>query len=344
MLVFWIILVLALIYALPGLIAAARRHPRQRQIWLLDIGLGFTIFGWVMALGQAIKMPQETRRVRYSYAEDGLDRRPRRSLSELPINSDLFLAIGCIAIIALLLSLAWQRVSPAIMAQFGATQASAASHGWTYASDTVQSSRFARIDSDANSPARATLTIRGAGHDVDAALTISGQFNCSAASNGTVVVQFDQQQAQFVHCAPRPANAGIAQGGQDNLYIADPQTFVAGLATAHTVSIQAEIAGQGLKTMTFSPQGLDLAALDAPATDGQTAAVVPAAIQVTANQAPAVKIAQSETTPVIAAAPAKAAVAAPVIKTTAVKISRPHKDYVVRKPEPEPARYRSWHE
>ncbi len=344
MLVFWIILVLALVYALPGLIAAARRHPRQRQIWLLDIGLGFTIFGWVMAFGQALKMPQETRRVRYSYAEDGLDRRPRRSLSELPINSDLFLAIGCIAILALVLSLAWQRVAPAILSQFGITQASAASHGWTYAANTVQSGRVARLESDPNSPMPATLTIQNSGQDVAVAVSISGQFNCSAAANGTVVVQFDQQQTQFVHCTVRPADAkDVGQAGQDSLYLADAPTFVAGLAAAQRVTLQAEVAGQGVKTLTFNPQGLDLASLNA--SDGQ-AAVVPAAIQQAGGQqtaAPAVKIAQGETAPILPA-PVKTVATAPVIKTVAVKVNHPHKEYVVRKPEAEPSHYHSWHE
>jgi hypothetical protein len=46
---FLIILVLAL-YFLPGIIASARSHHNALAIWVLNLFLGWTALGWIVAL------------------------------------------------------------------------------------------------------------------------------------------------------------------------------------------------------------------------------------------------------------------------------------------------------
>jgi hypothetical protein len=38
------------VYVAPGVIASVRRHPNVIQIWILTIMLGWTFFGWVLAV------------------------------------------------------------------------------------------------------------------------------------------------------------------------------------------------------------------------------------------------------------------------------------------------------
>jgi hypothetical protein len=38
------------LYVAPGVIASVRRHPNVIQIWILTIMLGWTFFGWVLAV------------------------------------------------------------------------------------------------------------------------------------------------------------------------------------------------------------------------------------------------------------------------------------------------------
>lgn len=43
------------IYCLPGIIAARRGHPDQQSIAAINVFLGWTLLGWVVALAWALK-------------------------------------------------------------------------------------------------------------------------------------------------------------------------------------------------------------------------------------------------------------------------------------------------
>lgn len=45
-------------YFLPGIIASIRGHRQQAAIWLIDILLGWTFIGWVVALVWACTTPE----------------------------------------------------------------------------------------------------------------------------------------------------------------------------------------------------------------------------------------------------------------------------------------------
>lgn len=48
------VILFAVVYLLPGIIASSRRHRNATAIWVLDIFLGWTFFGWVVALVWAV--------------------------------------------------------------------------------------------------------------------------------------------------------------------------------------------------------------------------------------------------------------------------------------------------
>lgn len=49
-----VMLVLAFIYFLPGIVSTLRGHPNTLAIWVLNIFLGWTFVGWVIALVWAV--------------------------------------------------------------------------------------------------------------------------------------------------------------------------------------------------------------------------------------------------------------------------------------------------
>lgn len=49
-----VFLVLAFIYFLPGIVATLRGHPNALAIWVLNVFLGWTFIGWVIALVWAV--------------------------------------------------------------------------------------------------------------------------------------------------------------------------------------------------------------------------------------------------------------------------------------------------
>lgn len=48
--IMWILVPCTLFYILPGAIATTRKHPNSMAIWLVNIFLGWSIIGWVVAL------------------------------------------------------------------------------------------------------------------------------------------------------------------------------------------------------------------------------------------------------------------------------------------------------
>ena len=45
-----LLLILAALYFLPGVVASYRNHPSMGGIWILNIFLGWTALGWLIAL------------------------------------------------------------------------------------------------------------------------------------------------------------------------------------------------------------------------------------------------------------------------------------------------------
>ena len=53
-------LAIVLVYLAPSIIAQKYRHPKQPVILMLNVALGWTIIGWIVALIWALKArPQE---------------------------------------------------------------------------------------------------------------------------------------------------------------------------------------------------------------------------------------------------------------------------------------------
>jgi hypothetical protein len=48
------ILLFALVYLLPAMIATLRAHPQVVPIWVVTVFLGWTLLGWVGALAWAV--------------------------------------------------------------------------------------------------------------------------------------------------------------------------------------------------------------------------------------------------------------------------------------------------
>jgi len=293
MLVFLIILLCAVLYAVPGLIATGRQHPQAWRIWLVDIFLGFTIVGWLWSLREALRpdaVPYRKVYYRYSYY-GGETRKKRFDLRQLPFG-DVGMALVGLAVVALAGTFGWQYFAP----QPGTAEAAADNppHGWNYTLDdgAVHVSTLLSNDLDATGDSLpAALVVRNGPGAPSAALRIDGQFTCSAATNGTVTAQFDGR-TETLHCAPRPASlSDAAAPGQDLLFIADPETFIARARRARSLVVTAGVLGRGMKHAHFSPQGLDVAMAGLPeAASAPVArpaeAEAPAVIQPVAATAP----------------------------------------------------------
>jgi hypothetical protein len=141
----------------------------------------------------------------------------------------------------------------------------------------------------------AALVLRSGPGEPSAAIRIDGQFTCSAAANGTIGAQFDGGPMQALHCAPRPVDIpNLGAAGQDMLFLADAEAFIARARTARSLVLTAGVLGQGVKHAHFSPRGLDLAmaglpeeaAVAAGPTARPAAAEAPAVVQPVAASAP----------------------------------------------------------
>jgi len=51
-------LLLATVYLLPSLLAWRRSHPWRQKILYANVLVGWTIVGWIVCMGLALKMPQ----------------------------------------------------------------------------------------------------------------------------------------------------------------------------------------------------------------------------------------------------------------------------------------------
>ena len=54
------LILFTLLYLLPAIVAYSRRHQNALNISLLNVFLGFTVVGWVIALSWANKNPSNT--------------------------------------------------------------------------------------------------------------------------------------------------------------------------------------------------------------------------------------------------------------------------------------------
>ncbi len=322
MLVFLIILLCGTLYTVPGLIALARRHSAWQRVWLVDVLFGFTVVGWLWALRDALRrdaVPGHKAYYRYSYYGEET-RKTRFHLHQLPGTGDVGLAVGGLAVVALVGTLAWPYLAPKPATAIAAAAAAVSTpQRWTYSQEgddrgAVRVSTLMSDDADAaEDRIPAALIVRQGPGGVSAAIRIDGQFTCSAASGGMIAAQFDGGKVESLACARRPDDEPqLTASGEDTLFIADPEAFVARVRSAHSLVLSADVLNEGVRHVQFSPQGLD------PALAGLTA--IPAA---TARAAT-----------VEAAEPAATEGEARPVLATLHKPSRPA----------HPARYKSWHE
>jgi len=274
MLVFLIILLCATVYVVPGLIALARRHTGWKRVWLVNILLGFTVVGWLWALRDALRRDAvRSHKVFYRYSYYGEETHKKRfDLRQLPGAGDVGMALGALAVVAFLGTLGWQRVAPGgSLAIAAAATTAPALQGWTYSQDTtnqgsVHISTLMSDDSDETAGyLPAALILRSSAGGVSAALKVDGQFTCSAAAGGTFTVRFDDAAPERLNCAPRPADDQlVTSSGQDMMFIADPESFIARANKARKLTVSADLLGQGARTLRFSPQGLNIAMAGLP--------------------------------------------------------------------------------
>ena len=273
MLVFLIILLCATVYVVPGLIALARRHRAWLRVWLVNIFLGFTIVGWFWALRDALRRDGvESHKVFYRYSYYGEETRKKSfDLRQLPGAGDVGMALGGLAVVAFLGTLGWQRIAPGNTAVVATATAAPALQAWTYSQDTnnlgpVHVSTLMSDDSDESAGyLPAALVLRSGSGGVSAAFKADGQFTCSAAAGGTFTVRFDDAAPERVACAPRPVGDQlVTTSGQDMMFVANPESFVARANRARKLTVSADLLGQGTKTLRFSPQGLNLAMAGLP--------------------------------------------------------------------------------
>ena len=53
----FLLLSLIAIYFLPGIVASGAKHHQAAAIWILNLLLGWTILGWILALVWALTKP-----------------------------------------------------------------------------------------------------------------------------------------------------------------------------------------------------------------------------------------------------------------------------------------------
>lgn len=323
MLVFLIILLCILVYAVPGLIATGRHHPQAWRVWLVDIFLGFTVIGWLWALRDALRpdaVPHGKVDGRYGHDYEA-SRKKRFDVRQLRLGAVGVAVVGLVAA-ALAGTFGWRYFEPqpaANEAAAAAVAAVAAPKGWTYSvedhgSGPVYVSILMSDDADTEGDhMTAALVLRSGAGEPSAAIWTDGHFTCSAAANGTIDAQFDGGPTETLHCTPRPEDTPNRDvTGRDKLFIANPQAFIARARTARSLVLTATLAGQGVKRAQFSSQGLDVAQAGLP----QLATATVAAVKPKPEFKPAAKVSAS---------------APPVKRHHAVQV--PHR-----------TRYMSWHE
>lgn len=266
MLVFLIILLTTILYAVPGLIATGRHHSRAWRVWLVDILLGFTVIGWLWSLREALRPDAGPRKLFYRYSYYGEEtRKARFDIRQLPLG-DVGLALAGLVAIAAAGTFGWHAFAPQAATVEAAAATVSGPGSWSY---TVESGNAGPIhvstlmSDDAYASGDgipAALVLRNGPDAPSAAIRIDGQFTCSAAANGTISAQFDGGQAVTLHCAPRPDGVlDLDAAGQDVLFLADPQAFISRVRAARSLVLTADVLGQGAKHAHFSPQGLDIA-------------------------------------------------------------------------------------
>ncbi len=273
MLVFLIILLCALLYALPGLVATGRRHPGAWRVWLVDILLGFTVIGWLWSLREALRrnaVPYQKIYYRYNYTYGYGEKGPRKrfDLRQLPVNGNVGLAVSGLAALAMFGTLGWQHMSRSTTA-VAASATTAAPQGWIYSqeSDDAGSVRVSTLMSDDTDATGdripGALIVRSRADGITVAIKIDGQFTCSAAANGTIKARFDGARPETLPCAPRPSGDPLL-AGQDMLFIASPEAFISQASRSQKLTLSADVLGQGMRQVQFSPQGLDVAQAGLP--------------------------------------------------------------------------------
>ncbi|WP_455231166.1 superinfection immunity protein [Geopseudomonas aromaticivorans] len=58
------LIALICVYFIPGLVASSRDNPSAGGVWVINIFLGWTLLGWVVALAWAYASPSQSDRSR----------------------------------------------------------------------------------------------------------------------------------------------------------------------------------------------------------------------------------------------------------------------------------------
>ena len=79
------------VYVLPSAIAFSRRPPNAGSIYVINLLLGWTIWGWVMSLAMAVRSnPVGTRNASKIYGQVDM----ARKVSSVPLCTDLNYSVG----------------------------------------------------------------------------------------------------------------------------------------------------------------------------------------------------------------------------------------------------------
>jgi len=117
----------------------------------------------------------------------------------------------------------------------------------------VRSTNTVEFDFPYSGPQHATLTLRThPRHGKDLMFSIErGQFLCRSYEDCTILVRFDEQQAQ------KYSAVGASDGSTETIFIRNYSRFVGSMQKAKTVRIAAEIYQQGAPAFEFDVSGFD---------------------------------------------------------------------------------------
>lgn len=253
------------IYLLPAILATWKRHPNVVIIWLINVFLGWTLIGWIVALIWSLKAHKPTH--------------------EKPGNRNgvliTFAVIGGFSLIGALapktaptstnLSSTETTSSSSISASSSSLLSSSASSSqslqasttghWNYfeSQDKMRgtTTKYASLNSDNEltlgfpyKGGTTTLTLRKGPSGTDTYIEVNGQFLCDDYSHTTVAVKFDDGPIQRYGCSePSDASTGI-------LFIRNEAKFITQLKNSKHMIIETEMFQEGRQQIEFSSEGL----------------------------------------------------------------------------------------
>lgn len=250
-------LIVFTIYLLPALLATWRRHPNVIVIWLINIFLGWTLIGWIVALVWSLNGPKPA---------SGTAGNRNGVLIAFAVICGLSL-IGALAPKSTVTppnksaSQASSSSSESSLSQESSSPQLAPVGHWDYSESQDKmrgtTTRYAMLDSDNElslgfpyKGGTTTLTLRKGPSGTDVYIQVNGQFLCDDYSHPTIAVKFDNGPVQSYGCAePSDASTGI-------LFIRSEAKFIAQLKKSKHLIIETEMFQEGRQQIEFSTEGL----------------------------------------------------------------------------------------